>query len=451
MNRPICDPPAVILTGGEHLSVLAAVRALRAAGYAPWVAVHEQGTYAARSRDTAGIIDVPIPWVDGGGWVREIAAAAERIPARVVLPGTEYAMDTLARHAGDFPPGVALGTGSRAAIANATDKGRLVEFARAAGLSVPPTVDMGLSALPVRLPYPYPVVVKPHRSELRGRDGVVRHFGAHYARSTEELRAALAALPGERGLVQPFMRGPMWSFAGVFWEGRMVCAVQSRGDRLWPVPCGSISHAETVPLDPRLCDALSELLRAVGWSGLFQVDLFMRAGEFVVTDLNPRFFTSLGHATRAGVNLPGIWVDLLLGREPRVAGPYRVGVHYRHDEGDLRALAHMLTHGQRAAAFRGVVPRPDTAMAVFSARDPWPVMTSFSRLLQRYRPARVREAKRAVSRALVEPTLRPAPQTAVPSQDGVLSGSASPTRTTVSRRPVRTPAARRREPAVPVP
>jgi predicted ATP-grasp superfamily ATP-dependent carboligase len=174
----------------------------------------------------------------------------------------------------------------------------------------------------------------------------------------------------------------MGSFAGVFWDGRLVCAVQSRGDRLWPAPCGSLSHAETVPLDPRLTEFVTRLLRAVGWNGLFQIDFFEEAGEFIVTDLNPRFYTSLSHATRAGLNLPGIWVDLLRGHVPDVPPSYRVGVHYRHDEGDLRALARMFIHGQRTAALGGLIPRRDTALAVFSVTDPAPLMTSLSRLVR---------------------------------------------------------------------
>lgn len=381
--RQAPDPVAVILTGGEHLSVLAAVRALRAAGYAPWVAVHGRGTYAARSRATAGIITVPRAADDPAGFVRVLVETAVRIRAGVILPGTEVDMTTLAEHAADIPLGVVLGFGPPAAIADATDKVRLEAFARNAGLAVPPAVDVSLDAIPERLPFPYPVVVKPIRSELRGRDGVVRHFGATKAGSAGELRAALEALPGGRGLVQPFMHGPLGSIAGVFWDGRMVCAIQSRGDRLWPPHCGSLSHAETVPLDPRLSCAVATLLRDVGWRGIYQVDFFEQAGEFVVIDLNPRLYTSLSHATRAGLNLPAIWVDLLRGKDPDVPDSYRVGVRYRHDEGDLRALARMLAHGPRGAALRGLIPRRDTALAVFSPTDPGPVLTSLTRLVKR--------------------------------------------------------------------
>lgn len=392
------DPTALILTGGEHLSVLAAVRALRAAGYAPWVTVHEPGSYSARSRATEGVIDLPSPWQDEQGFVTSLVDAAHAVGAAAILPGTEFAMATLARHADRIPPGLIVGMGPPSAMAEATDKGRLATHARVAGLDVPPTADIELSALPERLPFPFPVVVKPHRSELHGEDGVVRHLGALYVRSIDELRSALASLPGARGLVQPFLPGPMWSFAGVSWRGRLVAALQARGDRSWPLPCGSISHAETVPLDWALSDAIARLLRSVGWDGLFQVDLFERSGEYFVIDLNPRVYTSLSQASRAGLNLPAIWVDLLLGREPDVPASYRVGVHYRHDEGDLRALAHMLAHGPRRAALRGLVPHRDTALAVFSPSDPGPILTSLSRLLRRR--SRVREAPRPVGSTL---------------------------------------------------
>lgn len=72
------ERPVVILTGGAHLSVLGAVRALDAAGYAPWVAVHVRGAYAARSRSAAGVIHVPRPWEDADGFVTEDHAPGDQ-------------------------------------------------------------------------------------------------------------------------------------------------------------------------------------------------------------------------------------------------------------------------------------------------------------------------------------------------------------------------------------
>ena len=375
------DP--VILTGGEHVSVLGAARGLRAAGYAPWVAVHEQGTYASRSWASEGIVEVPTPWEDPTAFVDGIAAAAQRVGAVAILPGTEYGMETLARRADRLPADVVLAVPPLATLADVTDKSRLLDFAARVGFPTPPTCDVSLDELPAILPFRFPVVVKPSRSEFREEDGVVRHHGTRLVSSMQELGYALAEIPRARGLVQPFWRDPLVSLAGVFWDDRVVASVQSRADRVWPEPCGSISHAVTVPLDRRLVDRVGTLLRAMGWRGLFQVDLFHRADDYAIIDLNPRFYTSIGHATRAGVNLAGIWLDLLIGRSPVVPDAYRVGVHYQHEEGDLRALGRMLRHGPRGDALRGLVPHPDTALAVFSATDPWPLMTSVSRFIRR--------------------------------------------------------------------
>ncbi len=375
----------MLVTGGEHLAVLAGVRALREAGYAPWVAVHDRGAYAARSRDAAGVIEVPNPARDETGFVRALAAAAPRIPVSVVLPGTELGLVALSRHAHCFPSGVVLGVCPPAVVARAIDKTMLGDLARAAGLSVPPTLDASLDDLARGLPFPYPAVVKPLRSELESSDRVVRHFAVRRVDSPAELRAALAALPGGRGLVQPYLHGPLGSLAGVFWNGEMVCAVQSLGHRLWPPDCGSMTWAETVAPNPRLAAAIGRFLRAVGWNGLYQVDFFEQSGEILVIDLNPRFYTSLAIATGAGMNLPGIWVDLLRGQAPRDPGGYRTGVRYRHDEDDVRALLRMLSRGPRRAALRGFLPRRNTVHPVFSVRDPWPLLTSLSKWVRHVR------------------------------------------------------------------
>ena len=61
--------PSVLIAGYDRYSVLAAVRALRAAGYTTWLATSERGTYADKSRATAGTEWVPDPAVDGEGFV----------------------------------------------------------------------------------------------------------------------------------------------------------------------------------------------------------------------------------------------------------------------------------------------------------------------------------------------------------------------------------------------
>jgi predicted ATP-grasp superfamily ATP-dependent carboligase len=146
---------------------------------------------------------------------------------------------------------------------------------------------------------------------------------------------------------------------------------------------GVSSYAETVPPNMELEQGVSCLLQSIGWSGIFQAQ-FIRSpnGEHYLIDLNPRIYGSLMLAIAAGLNLPGIWVDLLLGRRPDVGG-YRVGVRFRQEEKDVRALARLLVKGRWSRReLQGLVPRRNTTHAVFSLRDPLPLLSSTVNLSQ---------------------------------------------------------------------
>jgi hypothetical protein len=98
-------------------------------------------------------------------------------------------------------------------------------------------------------------------------------------------------------------------------------------------------------------------------------------GDYVV-DLNPRPYGSLALAIGAGLNLPAIWTDLLLGRRP-VVGTARVGVRYRAESHDYKALVSAVIAGRIADALRIARPRRRTVHAIFSFREPAPVLTAF--------------------------------------------------------------------------
>jgi hypothetical protein len=51
----------------------------------------------------------------------------------------------------------------------------------------------------------------------------------------------------------------------------------------------------------------------------------------------------------------------------------------------MRVLAHMLVSGEHLDALRGCMPRRDTAHAIFSTRDPAPLLTSVGKLIGRLR------------------------------------------------------------------
>ena len=373
---------SVLFVGDAYYGAIAAVRALRTAGYAPWLATDKPWAYASRSRATAGTVLVPDPSFDGEGFVRELTVAATRLSVAAVLPGAEPYLFVLAGREADFG-GTVLGVPSRESVERATDKVLLPEFAASAGLQTPPTIVVGGDGETIGT-FGFPAIVKPKRSWVRNLDGTVSQYSAHYVSTKQAAEEALQALPGGEALVQPYIPGQLVSVAGVSWEGELICALHQASIRIWPVPCGVSAYAQTVPPNAKLEQGVGRLLKAIGWSGLFQAQ-FIRSsrGEHYLIDLNPRVYGSLALAVAAGMNLPGIWVDLLLGRRPKIGG-YRVGTRFRHEEKDTRALARMLVKGERRGALRGIVPRRGTTHAVFSLRDPMPLLTSVATLSRRF-------------------------------------------------------------------
>lgn len=348
------------------------------AGYEPWLVLSQSAAYAARSRAAAGVIRVVSPDVDPDAFVAQLATVAARLEAAVVLPLAEGPLRALAGHHRAFEP-AALGVPSPAHVDRATDKRLFVELCAEAGLETPPTAEVTAASL-ADLELTTPLVLKPLRT-VTWSDGSLRTRQAAYVGSLDELRRELEAQPDEPFLVQPYLEGTLAAICGVAWEGSLVCGCHQRAQRVWPPRTGSSSFAQTVPRDIRLESAVTRLLELVGWSGVYGVQFIRVGGRAYAIDLNPRMYGSAALAIAAGHNLPAIWASLLLGREAKV-GDYRVGVHYRYEEDDARALLERFRAGERREALAGLLPRRDTVHAIFSLRDPLPTLEIVSKALR---------------------------------------------------------------------
>jgi predicted ATP-grasp superfamily ATP-dependent carboligase len=371
---------AVLISGGEYVGVLAAVRGLRAAGYQPWVA-SSGPSYASLSRSAAGRVDVPDSRSDPRGFVRALAGASERRCVAALLPGTEADLLALAAGREAFPSDLSLGVPPSEVVVEALDKTALPRLAPAAGLRTPTTAFVNGSGPTAQLPFP--AVVKPPRSELNGNGGL-RHFTPRRVESPLDLQRALGELPGESALVQPYISGNLLAVGGVAWRGELVRAVHYRAERIWPTDCGMISYATTLAPDRELERRVAVLLRTVGWSGIFQLQFIEARDGLYLIDFNPRVFASLAIAVAAGCNLPAVWVDLLLGRRrPTSPDGYRVGVRYRALSRDSRALLAAVRSDRSWSIPQGVRPRSSTTHPVLSLSDPLPTLAGLTKVGRR--------------------------------------------------------------------
>lgn len=369
----------MLVTGGEHIGALAAVRALGSAGYEPWVAASDSNAYAARSRAASGLILVPNSGHDPEGFIENVRSAGEAHRFTAMLVGTERDLIAVARLRQRLGS-LAIGTPELGTVLGITSKSTVNRLASEAGLNVPPTMEVDRDELRTGDRLRGPLVVKPLRSELDANGTGLVHLRAHRVDTYGELRRLAPTLTGDRWLIQPCINGTLGAICGVAWHGAIVCAVHQVAKRIWPTDIGMSAYAHTVPPDHELEAGVARLVSVLGWSGIFQAQFIHTEEGSYLIDLNPRIYGSLALATAAGLNLPAILVELLAGRTVEVA-PYRVGVRYRAEQ-DVRALFHLLRTGRPAAASRGLIPRRFTAHPVVSLKDPLPVLTGIAKLVR---------------------------------------------------------------------
>ena len=363
----------ILLTADGTPASLATVRALRAAGHEPYAVVTRPGTLVSRSRAVVCTDIVPSA-LDIESRARAIAEVAARRRVDVVLPGTEATLRALTGREHLFGPHTVVGTPDPEALDRALDKGAVDRLAAEAGLDCLPCVEVGADDLDARAgELPFPAVVKPRSSAVQSAEGEISLEGVHMADDVAAVRRVVERRPDVRWLVQRRVSGTLAAIGGVAWEGRLVCAVHQVSPRTWPPSAGITAFAVTVAPDPGRERALARMLEAINWSGLFGLQFLLAAGRAHPIDFNPRMYGSIGLAIASGPNLPAIWADLLLGREPHVAAS-RAGTGYRVEDDDPRALLATWRAGDRAAALRGLLPRPRTTHAILSARDPGPAL-----------------------------------------------------------------------------
>lgn len=377
------------MTGGDHAGVLASVRALHTAGHRPTVVVARPGAYAARSRRAAASVVLPDSRRDPAGFVTGLAATVDAGRFDALLAGTESDMIAIA--------GAARTIGALAAspapdlVLTVTDKAAVNRMAVAAGLRLPPSVEARPAEVGCRPDVGalgWPLLVKPLRSEVAGPDGGLVHASAGLAGTPAEAALLARSTGADRVVLQRRIDGRLTALCGVAWEGEMICCVHQTAERIWPPGLGISAYARTVPADPELESGVGALLAGLRWSGIFQAQFIAGPDGSFFIDLNPRIYGSLALAVAAGANLPALWVSLLTGCRPE-RPRYRVGVRYRAEELDLRALSR-LARDRPARAAGALLPRRHTAHAVVQASDPMPAMEyvdrAWNRLARRRRP-----------------------------------------------------------------
>jgi len=369
----------LIVDAGER-SAVAACECLARAGYRVGTASGERQVPARWSRFSSASYELPNPRANGLRFAERVAEIAAEDGYATALACSEGSLWAISRNREPFGAAVDLGLPPAAVVERCTDKLVLTEAAGPAGLAAPETAvcDSIEEAVVAAERLGFPVVLKPRRTVFSHGEEAV-HLASSLVADEAALRAELpgAGLPC---LIQRRETGSMLSVAGVMANGELLAATVSRYLRTWPPEGGPVSFSRSIEAPPSLLDSVARLASAIGWNGIFELELIELAdGRPAVLDFNPRIYGSLALAVKAGTPLPAIWCDWLLqGKQDRSRG--RAGVYYRWEDAELRNALKLLRAGKPAQAISVMRPRSPVAHAYFRWYDPLPAAVRASKL-----------------------------------------------------------------------
>jgi predicted ATP-grasp superfamily ATP-dependent carboligase len=382
--------PRVLITDAQDRSVLAACRSLGRHGYSVDATASERPAVTHWSRFCANRLWTSDPKAHPAQFVQELSRIVSGEDYDVLIPGTDASLLAISRGRELVEPYVKVGLPAPEIVERSLSKVALLELAAQAGIPAPETAVCAEpeAALEAARRFGYPVMLK-SGDVVFERDGELRRLGSAVVHDEPSLQRLLREY-GDSWLVQRVEPGAVLSFAGVMADGRLLAHAVSRYWRTWPPEAGSVAFSETIDPPAGLSEKVHALLAAMGWEGIFELELLEASGDSPSTlDMNPRVYGSLALADRAGAPLPVVWCDWLLRRKSaaRAAQP---GYRYRWDDAEIRRFGWLVSHGQLRSIPDLIRPRSRTVRAHLWRSDPLPLAARVVALL-RHRGARLRQ------------------------------------------------------------
>jgi predicted ATP-grasp superfamily ATP-dependent carboligase len=361
----------ILVTDAYDRQGLAAVRCLHEAGYRVSAAANTWVAPGLWSRSCSDATVLPDPRESFDEFIDGLEERLREDRYDVLIPGKDEDLYAISRRRHRIEPYVALGLPDHGVVERALDRACLTREAEKVGLAGPAghVCDQIEQALDLARAFGFPVVVKPVGTitEVDGR--LVRH-SSRLVLHEQALRDAQQYIG--KCIVQRQEPGNVISFGGVATERGLLGSVISRYRRTWPPHAGSVCFSETIASPGALTEQVKQLVAAIGWRGLFELELIeLEGGKIEAIDFNPRIYGSLTLARAAGAPLVTLWCAWLLGENPKPATA-RLGVRYRWEDADARHIVWQLRHRDYRGAAVASLPQRGATHAFFQTRDPLP-------------------------------------------------------------------------------
>jgi predicted ATP-grasp superfamily ATP-dependent carboligase len=371
---------------GGYVNALGVVRALASRGVrtavittkpydiahrSKWASVHRAvGALHERSDELIEVLERHA--AEWNGWV--------------LLPTNDEALAALEKHGERLASTYRIAAPPADAIGYLLDKRLMMEAAQEVGVDTPHVYGPAEMATAARNDLRFPIVVKPLVASLFttrfGSKLGVAHNRGELERWTAEMERAripgvvLDLVPGPDTAIYPYC-------AYLDRNGAPVAGRQVRKLRQTPPGFGDARVAEVIDEDPDMREATVEIARRIGLRGIVVAEFKRdpRDGRLRLFDVNGRSVIYNGLLRRAGLDLAALaWCEHM-GERPTSNGSRDWRGVWIHLYPDLLRSALEWRHDHMGLArFLAPYRRPKVE-AVWSARDPLPFVTQWSRTL----------------------------------------------------------------------
>ena len=336
----------VLVLGDDDRSCLAVVRSLGRNGVEVWLGSEEPASLVPHSRYVRRSFLWPSTQRHVEAWCAELRGLLEKERVDLVIPCADNTLVPIVERRSLFEPLARFAIPDDAGFAGTHSKRRTLELAEELEIPIPATMRVETKEQAAGLlsdaRFPLPLVVKPVSSRI-WKDTRRFDLKVRTVQDAEELSRLVAELlPVTPVLVQRWVPGIGVGQEFLASEGRIVDAFQH--ERVHePMAGGGSSYRKSVPLDARLLECSKRLLSRLRWTGVAMVEYRQdpETGDFVLMEINGRFWGSLPLAVAAGVDFPYRLYRLMTAAPntpPSDEAPslYRVGIHARNLSKDLR-------------------------------------------------------------------------------------------------------------------
>ncbi len=402
------DTPVPVVLGGEN-GALPIVRSLAKVGLRSIVASEHEDDITFKSRYCAeAIVLKEFDQSTDQDNVRTLVNLSKRFRTKPVLFwGSDREVLFLSRNQDELAKWYRFVMCDSKLTERIVDKAQFSLLANEKGLPVPKTMFFysredilrNVSSLPL------PCIIKPvymkdwYTSYIKVKYGSYKH-ALHRLSTADAVRDFVQDLPNiEKGVVvQEFIDGrdeQVCSFHGYFNDaGEPVAAFVGRKIRTSPIHFGGSAYIETIH-DPDFLKLGIDVCRRINFKGIVKIDFKKNSltNQYIILELNPRFTLWNYLGTFAGINVPVMWYNDLIGNRVQPTMQYAAGRRWVCFRADLRALpAYLKTKEWSLWQWIRSYQAPKVYHTL-AWDDPWPLAFTLPRFVARR--LKMRQLKRS--------------------------------------------------------